>query len=231
MPATAAKRMPTATGKPASKTNTPTKKKPAKAPPRKWSRENADMDANSELGTRLKGLRLERGWSLTEAAQQTGVNAGTWSRIENNKMAPTYAVLLKIMENLGIDWNQLMPVSREKPAVELLSFSKSAKSSEVSLKTARRSYPHGDLLSAPLRPTIIDISPTRPDSFELFAHDGTEFCLVLKGRLRFHAENHPPAEMAEGESLLFDSRLPHAYTSANGEPVRILLVSTPTPNR
>src|ERR1700712_1322087 len=81
-------------------------KKKGKLQPRGWTRDDADIDAHSELGLKLKGIRLERGWSLAEAAAQTGVNAGTWSRIENNKMAPTYAVLLKIMENLGIDWNQ-----------------------------------------------------------------------------------------------------------------------------
>jgi transcriptional regulator with XRE-family HTH domain len=223
--------MPAPSRKPASKTTAPSqpaKKKAQPKKPRKWARDGADLDANSELGIKLKSLRLERGWSLAEAAQQTGVNAGTLSRIENNKMAPTYAVLLKIMENLGIEWNQLMPVSREKPAVETLSFSRAAKSATINLKTARRTYPHGQQLDAPLRPAIVEISPDRPESFEPFAHDGTEFCLVLEGRLLFHVENHPPAELAEGESVLFDSRLPHAYTSANGQALKILLVSTPT---
>jgi transcriptional regulator with XRE-family HTH domain len=219
--------MPATSRKPAPKAATgraPAKKK-AQAQPKRWTRDDADLDANSELGLKLKSIRLERGWSLAEAALQTGVTAGSWSRIENNKMAPTYAVLLKIMENLGIDWNQLMPVSRDKSPVELLSFSK-GNATTVALKTARRTYPHGQKLDAPLRPAIVEISGNRPDNFELFAHEGTEFCMVLEGRLRFHAENRPAADLGEGESILFDSRLPHSYTSANGAPVKLLLVST-----
>ena len=211
---------------PRSTSNAKPAKKSPKAKPRRWTRDDADLDANSELGVKLKSIRLERGWSLAEAALQTGVTAGTWSRIENNKMAPTYAVLLKIMENLGIDWNQLMPVSRDKSPAQLLSFSKSGNATTVTLKTARRTYPHGQKLDAALRPAIVEISGTRPDDFELFAHEGTEFCMVLEGRLRFHAENRQAAELGEGESILFDSRLPHSYTSANGAPVKLLLVST-----
>lgn len=204
-------------------------KKRVKVQPKGWSRGDADIDAHSELGLKLKAIRLERGWSLAEAAAQTGVNAGTWSRIENNKMAPTYAVLLRIMENLGIDWNQLMPVSRNKSAAGLLSFSKGGNATTVNLKTARRVYPHGQKLDAPLRPAIVEISGERPDNFELFAHEGTEFCMVLEGRLRFHAKDRPAAELGEGESILFDSHLPHSYTSANGAPVKILLVSALPP--
>lgn len=223
------KGMPAPTRKVASNAQTANNRNKAKPQPKGWTRGGAEMDANSELGLKLKSIRLERGWSLAQAEEHTGVSAGTLSRIENNKMAPTYAVLLKIMENLGIDWNQLMPVSRSKPGPQLLSFSKGGNASVVNLKTARRIYPHGQKHNAPLRPAIVEISAARPDDFELFAHEGTEFCMVLEGRLRFHAEGRPATEMGEGESLLFDSRIPHSYTSANGAPVKLLLVSALPP--
>lgn len=41
------------------------------------------------FGKQMKKERLARGWSLTEFAQRTGINAGHLSRIENGKRPPT----------------------------------------------------------------------------------------------------------------------------------------------
>jgi len=199
--------------------------KATKPSARKWSRVNEDLDPAAQLGPKLRALRLERNWSLSEAAVRTGVAAGTWSRIENNKMAPTYAVLLRLMENLGIDWNQLMPVAKAAPTARP-SFSAAKKASSVQLKTARRVHPHGHSADGPLHPAIVEISADRPDEFELFAHDGMEFCYVLEGKLRFHAKGTKARDLGVGESVLFDSRTPHAYTPSDNKPVKLLIVLT-----
>ncbi|HWG61112.1 MAG TPA: helix-turn-helix transcriptional regulator [Streptosporangiaceae bacterium] len=41
------------------------------------------------FGKQMKKERLARGWSLTEFAHRTGLNAGHLSRIENGKRPPT----------------------------------------------------------------------------------------------------------------------------------------------
>lgn len=44
---------------------------------------------NFRLADRLKQLRLERGWSLQELADHSGVSRSTLSRIENGDVSPT----------------------------------------------------------------------------------------------------------------------------------------------
>src|SRR5260370_28924861 len=48
---------------------------------------------DARLAQRLRELRLERSWSLEELATKSGVSRATLSRIENNEVSPTAAVL------------------------------------------------------------------------------------------------------------------------------------------
>jgi transcriptional regulator with XRE-family HTH domain len=193
---------------------------------RKWRRADEDREATEEFGAKLKSLRLERGLSLVSVAANTGVSAATLSRIENNKMTATHAVLIRILEYFRLEWNELMPSAKDAPSPSLMSLSNAKRSLKIDVPTARRIYPHGQGGERPLNPVIVEISPTRPDDFELFGHRGTELCYVLAGTLRFHAKGRRPRNIVAGESILFDSRTPHAYTSAGDSPVRLLIVST-----
>ena len=49
--------------------------------------------ADARLAQRLRELRLKRSWSLEELATKSGVSRATLSRIENNEVSPTAAVL------------------------------------------------------------------------------------------------------------------------------------------
>jgi transcriptional regulator with XRE-family HTH domain len=48
---------------------------------------------DSALATRLAALRAERGWSLDELAQRSGVSRSTLSRVERAEISPTAALL------------------------------------------------------------------------------------------------------------------------------------------
>ena len=55
---------------------------------------NGETEAgNARLAQRLRELRHERGWSLDELAARSGVSRATLSRLENNEVSPTAAVL------------------------------------------------------------------------------------------------------------------------------------------
>lgn len=164
--------------------------------------------------------------SLADVASETGLNAATLSRIENNKMAPTYVVLLKIIDFFNLDFNDLMPPIGPDNSEKFLSTSKDGRDFSVEMKTARRIFPHGQNPSMSFQPLIIEISPRRTKDHRLAGHAGIEFCYVLSGTLRFHAQDRDPQTFSEGDSVFFDSRIPHAYMSADQKTVRLLVVSS-----
>lgn len=62
-----------------------------------------DVDL-SGIGSRLRELRLARGYALREAAERSGVSRAHISKLENSTEAnPTIAVLLKLQAAYGLE--------------------------------------------------------------------------------------------------------------------------------
>lgn len=190
-----------------------------------WTRGEADRALIIELGVRLKAVREQRSLSLTQLSGLSGVPAATLSRIENSKMSPTAGILARVMVALDIDWNDLVGPKRIKPGERLLSYSDAhlEEPSDIRGFTAHVLHPYE---SATMQPLIFDVQIRNLSEVGLFGHAGEEFCYVLAGTLVFHAEGKPPKVMPTGTSILFDSRIPHAYVAGDAGGAKILLVVT-----
>lgn len=68
------------------------------------------------LGTRLAELRAERGWSLDELAERTGVSRSTLSRAERAEISPTAALLNRLCAVHGRTMSQLLGEVEARPA-------------------------------------------------------------------------------------------------------------------
>src|SRR6185503_5496804 len=55
----------------------------------------------SEIGAKVAKARSERGWSLAQLAQRSGLSAAAVHKIEKSGMTPTIASLMKIAAALG----------------------------------------------------------------------------------------------------------------------------------
>lgn len=59
------------------------------------------------LGTHLKSIRLQQGYSLTDVFTKTGITDSKLSRIENNKTAPSPDILKTLAEFYNINLIEL----------------------------------------------------------------------------------------------------------------------------
>jgi transcriptional regulator with XRE-family HTH domain len=67
------------------------------------------LDAgDARLAHRLRQLRLERRWSLDDLAVRSGVSRATLSRLENNEVSPTAAVLGRLCPAYGLTMSRLL---------------------------------------------------------------------------------------------------------------------------
>jgi transcriptional regulator with XRE-family HTH domain len=72
-------------------------------------REGLAPDAvDARLGARLAELRAERGWSLGELAERSGVSRSTLSRAERAEVSPTAALLNRLCQVYGRTMSQLL---------------------------------------------------------------------------------------------------------------------------
>jgi transcriptional regulator with XRE-family HTH domain len=67
-----------------------------------------DARLDTRLGTRLAELRAERGWSLGELAERSGVSRSTLSRAERAETSPTAALLNRLCAVYGRTMSQLL---------------------------------------------------------------------------------------------------------------------------
>ncbi|HEY1845180.1 MAG TPA: helix-turn-helix domain-containing protein [Buttiauxella sp.] len=63
------------------------------------------MDIATHLSATLRALRQARGWSLTLAAEKTGVSKAMLGQIERGESSPTVATLWKIATGLNVPFS------------------------------------------------------------------------------------------------------------------------------
>ncbi|WP_195432187.1 helix-turn-helix domain-containing protein [Cupriavidus sp. IK-TO18] len=192
-----------------------------------WTRETDDKALVQRLGERLRRIREAKELSLSELSRLSGVPAPTLSRIENNKMSPTFSVLARVMEGMQCDWtnvvSDLSPDDQGPPDVSVVRQGEGA-AAEVSgidyMFLHRNEH-------APLQTLIMKVTATDLNAVGgLIGHEGDEFCYVLKGRLALHIKDHPTEILKSGDNALFNSRIPHAYVDDSGKGSEVLIVMT-----
>ncbi|GCB44156.1 helix-turn-helix domain-containing protein [Streptomyces sp. NL15-2K] len=76
-----------------------------------------DSRLDSRLGARLAALRAERGWSLEELAERSGVSRSTLSRAERAEISPTASLLNRLCHVYGRTMSQLLSEVEAEPAL------------------------------------------------------------------------------------------------------------------
>jgi transcriptional regulator with XRE-family HTH domain len=71
---------------------------------------------DARLGSRLAELRAERGWSLGEVAERSGVSRSTLSRAERAEISPTASLLNRLCGVYGRTMSQLLSEVEADPA-------------------------------------------------------------------------------------------------------------------
>ena len=179
-----------------------------------------DQDTLGRVGPRLRQLRLERGATLADLADETGISVSTLSRLESGQRRPTLELLLPLARAHRVALDDLVdapetgdPRVRLRPVV---------RHGRTYLPLTRRP---GGLQAFKM------VLPAEPDARpELQTHEGYEWLYVLSGRLRLVLGTRDftllPGEVAE-----FDTRTPHWVGNPAAEPAEALAVYGPQGER
>lgn len=170
-------------------------------------------EALSTLGPRLRALRTRRGFTLTETAERTGISTSTLSRLESGERRATLELLLPIATLLGVGLDELVGLdARPDPRVR------------GGTPIQRHGHTFVRLSSGGDGPSVFRVTlPAMPARrrLERRVHDGTDWFLVLSGRVRL-ALGDEEHLIEEGEAVEFDTRVPHGTASAGPGPAEIL---------
>ncbi|MEO3875877.1 XRE family transcriptional regulator [Nonomuraea sp. B12E4] len=166
--------------------------------------------ALAQVGSRLRRIRTERGVSLSELAEATGISKSTLSRLETGQRRPSLELLLPIAQAHQVPLDELVgapevgdPRIRSRPRV----------------RNGRTVIP----LTAHPGPIQAwkSIIPADQKTPQPITHEGYEWLYVLSGKLRLIVADHDLL-MGPGEAAEFDTRLPHWFGPAGESPVEVL---------
>ncbi|MET8339928.1 helix-turn-helix domain-containing protein [Streptosporangium canum] len=176
----------------------------------------------ARLADRLAQLRVERGWSLEELAQRTGVSRSTLSRLERMEISPTAAMLGKLCAAYGRTMSQLLAEAESEPPQMVRADRQVVWRDETSGFTRRLvSPPHpglrGEIIEGVLRPGA-DISYDGPPVPGLEQH-----IWVLEGALEV-TTGGGVHEIRTGDCLRFRLWDRSRFHCAGPDPVRYALM-------
>jgi len=183
-------------------------------------------------GERIAEIRKTYSITREVLAERSGVSVSLITRIEDDGFIPELAPLIKIARGLGVrlgtlldDHGQLGPVicrsgesassSRFKTGLpEDTDTSHGLHGMSFSALAADKSCRH-------MEPFIVTIQSDAKQ--EKSAHEGEEFIYVLEGNLTLEYGMDKDT-LKTGDSVYYDSIVPHRVFSADSNPVKILAV-------
>lgn len=186
------------------------------------------MDTSKIVGEKIQSLRKSQSISIEELAQRSGLAVEQIERIESNTDLPSLAPLIKIARVLGVrlgtfldDQDETGPaICRKAEAKDSISFSNNAIQSRKHMEYHSLSKSKAD---RHMEPFIIDVAATQDSDFVLSSHEGEEFIMILEGVMEIsYGKNTYILE--EGDSIYYDSIVPHHVHAFEGQAAKILAV-------
>ncbi|GES29971.1 XRE family transcriptional regulator [Streptomyces angustmyceticus] len=165
------------------------------------------------VGPRLRALRRERGATLAQLSEVTGISLSTLSRLESGQRKPTLELLLPLAKAHGVQLDELVgaPATGD-PRVHPRPFTRNGQTFVPLTRHLGGLHAYKHIL--PAKKT----TGTRP---ELRTHEGYEWLYVLSGRLWLAIGEHDLV-LTAGEAAEFDTHVPHGFANAGPHPVEFL---------
>jgi len=170
------------------------------------------------VGPRLRALRRERGATLAQVAESTGISLSTLSRLESGQRRPTLELLLPLAREYRVPLDELVgaPATGD-PRVYPRPFTRHGQTFIPLTRHLGGLHAYKQIL--PPRPGPDGRPPSvRP---EQSTHEGYEWLYVLSGRLWLALGDHDLV-LGSGEAAEFDTRTPHGFANAGTTPVEWL---------
>lgn len=180
-----------------------------------------------KIGERVRKVRTDRGLTLQDVANYTGFSKALISQIENNVVTPPINTLSKIAKVLNVKMTYFF-----EEEVDYRDFNVVMKNERkiVFREGIKHGYSYEELARLksfePLEPFLVTIKPGRSEK-KLFNHEGYEFMYILAGKIRLFL-NMETFDLGEGDSIVFNSAIPHYAESLEEPDARIISIRLDT---
>jgi len=185
------------------------------------------MAENSRIGSKIATLRESLGLTVQQLAERCDCEAGVIEQLEAGEVATSLAPLIKITRALGVrlgtlvdDDSEIGPVVTRRDAAATTGRVRDLETGSGGGTLDFFSLAEGKT-SRHMEPFMITVNPCTER--ELSAHEGEEFIHVLEGTVEIEY-GKDTYTLAAGDSIYYDSIVPHQVRGGSPSPARILAV-------
>ena len=179
-----------------------------------------------QIGAKIRTLRLKKKMGLVELGRHTGLSAALLSKIERDRLFPTLPTLLRIALVFSVDLEFFFAGAREKPVMAVVRKAHRVRlpereGGESAYRFESLDYP---VTERRFNSYYADFLPVSRAALRLHDHPGVELIYALQGTLSVHigGEEHT---LEAGDSMYFDSSVPHGYRRSGGRACSALIVT------
>ena len=175
------------------------------------------MDEKS-FGAKMRQLRQMRKISFEHLANMTGFSQRYLKEIEESKVIPPVAAVIQISKALSVNSGSFLS-AEEKEASEKRrkeGFYKRTQAYSYKTLTPEAETKH-------MKAFLVTIDPRQDHRMVEYRHEGEEFIYVLRGEVEVRVGENPNI-LKKGETLHFDSGIPHKLRNLSEEEAKLLVV-------
>ena len=181
------------------------------------------------IGDKLRALRLTKKMGLLELGRHTGLSAAMLSKVERGRLFPTLPTLLRIALVFSVGLEYFFSDDQKRHVLAIVRraqrkrFPERPDGRDISFYFESLDF---TAVERKLNAYHAEFEPLQPGKARLHHHPGIEFLSVLCGRLELHigTEEHI---LESGDSIYFDSSLPHSYRRASQKPCSAIVITVP----
>jgi len=184
-------------------------------------------DQNSTIGERVQALRLRKGLSVEEIAEAAGISEAGIEKIENDGTSPPLGHIISLAEALKVPVGDLFGDEADSPFCIVRSGHRKVVSRFGSAESTSGGYSYESLghkkQNRHMEPFLVTLNPTEEHRLEPNQHVGEEVIFVLGGQVDVKLADHTDV-LNPGDSIYYDSNLPHVVSCHGDQPATILAV-------
>jgi transcriptional regulator with XRE-family HTH domain len=179
---------------------------------------NSTDETTVNVGRQIRYLRVQQKLSQQSLADMSGLSRNTLSLLERGQTSPTVSTLKRLAIALAVDINAffgamddesiILTRATQRPTLQLL---------------------HGWMADLGVgkhvewvTPLLLRLDPGARSGPPL-SHSGQDFIYCLRGEV-LYTVNENAFVLEPGDSILFDSRLPHRFQNTSKEDSEILII-------
>jgi len=181
------------------------------------------------LGSLVRALRRQKGWTLRQMSERVGIPPSTLAKVEQDKLSLTYDKLQQLTARVGLTMAEFLaqadPPKVDEPKVVTARRSLTRDGNSVQVSTPNYDYEYlcADLREKRMVPILTRIRAHDIKEFgEPVRHQGEEFVFVLEGTIEVHLQFYTSVVLKAGQGIYLDSTMGHAYVAKDCETALVL---------